>query len=158
MFPIFRMSPFLVSRTSRRDPLGCRRVEAFWNSLSHGCANRDSSVSSSFSFSGCQVGSPPLRRMSRGALAHLAGEKDLACSLLRGLAFNAPPPHSVRRILRSFGHGARSQKASLGGRDLSPGKGYSAAQSVSGNLTQYFPPPCHGDQSLRDEVMKVFRV
>lgn len=38
------------------------------------------------------MGSPPLRRMSRGALAHLAGEKDLACSLLRGLAFNASPP------------------------------------------------------------------
>ncbi len=29
-------------------PLGLRRAETFWNSLSHGCANRDSSVSSSF--------------------------------------------------------------------------------------------------------------
>jgi hypothetical protein len=49
----------LHAHTSRSDPHGFHRVEAFWNSLSHGCANRDSSVSSSF----------PSRRNLGGCLA-----------------------------------------------------------------------------------------
>ena len=38
--------PPLLS-TSQNDPSGLGRAEAFWNSFSHGCVNRDSSVSSS---------------------------------------------------------------------------------------------------------------
>ena len=49
-------------------------------------------------------------------------------------------PCSVRRIPCFSDHGREDQGYPCRGRDLSRGKGYSAAQSVSGNLTQYSPP------------------
>ncbi len=157
----------LRSQTSLSDPLGRRRVETFWNSLSHGCPNRDSSVSSSVpsqdagwgrtGMPSCFAPRPP------GAIrSGVAGRKPSgisAATVLRPWClgqFQLSFPAQPRRIPRSFGHGREAQRHPCRWGHLSkrkreenvPSRGYGLATGVPWSAPAFLPGSASADGSL----------
>jgi hypothetical protein len=73
-------------------------------------------------------GAPPLRRMSRAALGHLKGEKDLSQDLLQGVHSGAPLPRSAFAPPVMF---AKPKGIPVDRRDFPSRKGYPRRDSSS---------------------------